>query len=108
MAEEEKIFFFLDLEIGCRLEEEGARQGMGTCVEWTYDDCRLEDGVHGAITELANPLLCWLLKRSRWSLGHCYCLWKMRLKSFLELDCSGGGGGGRGGLLLASALTALA
>ena len=42
------------------------------------------------------------------STGHFYCLWKMRLKSFLELDCSGGGGGGSGGLLLASALTALA
>ena len=58
----------------------------------------------------------WLLKRSRWrdiwshlvtgghiwshliTAGH-YCLWKMRLKSFLLFDCSCGGGGS-GGLLL--------
>ena len=39
----------------------------------------------------------WLLKRSSWShlaTGGIYCLWKMRLKSFLEEDCSGGGSGG--------------
>ena len=107
MAEEEKMFFF---GFGNRMQVgRGGKARNGSYVEWTHDDCRLEDWSPWSYHRTGESAkLAAKTQQLATSVGHIYCLWNMRLKSFLELDCSGGGGGGSGGLLLASALTALA
>ena len=55
---------FLFFGYGNWMQEGRVKAGNGGHVEWMHDDGRLEDGVHGAITELANPQ-SWLLKRTR-------------------------------------------